>query len=103
MQGGMQRPWGACRHPAAARNCGPACQEGAPSGRGAGEVGYRRWGQSSAGAWEAGRGRVTLRTRRAGHIETGSLRDRDSSPAPGGPSAHTHTHTIGNRRDEEQH
>lgn len=79
-------------------------------------MGCRRWGQSSAGAWEAGRGRVTPRTRRAGHIETGSLRDRDSSPAPGGPSAHAHTHrftrtgahtgahthTIGNRQDEEQ-
>lgn len=107
---GMQRPWGACRRPAAARSCGPACRGGAPDGRGAGEEGCRRWGRSSAGAWEAGRGRATprWRTRRGGRTETGSLTDRDSSPAPGGPSGHAHKHThtheqeTGRVEEEEQ-
>lgn len=61
--------------------------------------GCQRWGRSSAGAWEAGRGRATpRRTRHGGHRETGSLTDHDSSPAPGGPSEHTrartHTHRV---------
>ena len=101
----MQRPLVACRHPAAATSCGPACQEGAPGGTGAGEEGCRKWGRSSAGAWEAGRGRAMpkRRTRREGRTETGSLRGRDSSPASGGPSEHAHTrahtHTrAGNRQ-----
>ena len=102
----------ACRHPAAATSCGPACQEGAPGGTGAGEEGCRKWGRSSAGAWEAGRGRAMpkRRTRREGRTETGSLRGRDSSPASGGPSehahtrAHTHTHEqeTGKAEEEEQ-
>lgn len=83
--------------PAAARSCGPACREGAPDVQEVGEEGCRRWGQSSAGAWEAGRGRVTLRRWRrrhhGGRKGTVSLRGRDSSPAAGGPSGHTHPHT----------
>lgn len=93
----MQRPWGACRCPAAARSCGPACRGEAPGERGEGEEGCQRWGRSSAEAWEAGRVRVMPRrmTPRGGRTETGSLTDRDSSPASGVPSGLTHKQETG--------
>lgn len=99
----MQRPWGACRRPAAARSCGPACRGEAPGGRGAGEVGCQRWGRSSAGAWEAGRVKVMLRRRtpRGGRTETGSLTGRDSSPASGGPSGLTYKQETGRVKEQD--